>query len=133
MTASHRAWVYRITGRILTEHPVLGIGTRQYEKDFTKYATYFDPANTPDSQYLRMAAENGLVGLAALIGFAVVLLSRLWRARDGNGLAYFAACAVFLVTLAVLDGFYWPAPAMVFFTLAGVGAGRLERKERTVS
>lgn len=123
----HRGHVYGITVGILREKPLFGIGTRQYEKTSARYANYEGAVNTQDSQYLRTAAENGLFGVAVLLGFMIQLLLTLSRSPSPDGWPFLIACGAFALVLVVLDGFYWPAPAMVFFTIAGVGCGAAER------
>lgn len=123
MVGGHRTLVYGTTWKILKERPVLGLGTRQYERLSGRYAAYYGAANTPDNQYLRMAVENGIVGLAALLGFAIWLMRALWRRRGGDGLPLLVSCGSFLLILLVLDGLYYPATGMTFFALAGAGCG----------
>ncbi|MBV9080545.1 MAG: O-antigen ligase family protein, partial [Elusimicrobia bacterium] len=80
-----RTMVYRTAAKMVRSSPILGIGTRQFEKDYGRFADYEFPVNTPDSQYLRVAAENGLAGLTILVGFLFWLLRALWPANSEDG------------------------------------------------
>ena len=130
LQGGHRTWVYQTTFEIVKAKPWLGIGTRQYESEYLKYAHYDHAVNTQDSQYLRMAAENGLIGLAILVGFLATVVGTLWRLREDDGLPFLASCAGFALMLLVLDGLYWPAAGMTFFLIAGVGCARAEELKK---
>lgn len=130
LSAGHRVEVYRTAGRFLREHPFIGIGTRQYEKQIAGYATYDNALGTPDNQYLRLLAENGLLGFSAFVGLCGFLLVSLWQNRAGEGLPFFLSAAGFVATMVFLDGLYWPAPSMMFMAIAGAGMGRIERSRR---
>lgn len=129
ISVGHRRLVYDTALDIVSHHPLIGIGTRQYEKTWSRYATYAGAINTPDSQYLRTAIENGVIGLAILAGFIGYLLLSLWRHREEEGLPFLVACAGFSVGLVFLDGLYWPATSMTFFAIAGAGLGRVEQRK----
>lgn len=60
---------YRVTLRIISDHPLIGVGTGGFPKAYAARAGRSDPATTtnPHNEYLLFAAQLGLVGLLALL------------------------------------------------------------------
>lgn len=79
-----RREIYRVTPRIIADHPVLGVGANQYSLVAPHYGL-IDPYTgfTFDHAHdiaLTIGAELGLVGLVALAWLVVALALALWRA-----------------------------------------------------
>jgi O-antigen ligase len=123
LKAGHRTRVYEVTGRIFTQYPIFGIGTRQYERLAPTWAWYRYAPNAPDNQYLKLLIENGLAGLLAFFAWAGYVLRRLWLSRNRGATILLIPFAASLVILFVLDGLFWPAVSMTFMAVAGVGCG----------
>lgn len=81
-----RVAIYRANLDIVRDHPVLGLGFGRYQRAATPYYVPHpgaDRRSHAHSDYLQVAAEAGLVGLAAFgLLFATVLL-RGWPAVTG--------------------------------------------------
>ncbi len=60
---------YRVTLRIIGDHPLIGVGTGGFPKAYAAYVQGSDPPTTanPHNEYLLFAAQLGLVGLLALL------------------------------------------------------------------
>lgn len=76
--------------QVFLDHPVLGVGPGQFSRHYVQaYArdpeTGFRDLPPGDwrahSLYLEIAAETGLIGLAAFLAIVLVLLHRLWSVR----------------------------------------------------
>lgn len=108
-----------ITGLVMfAHHPLLGVGTGNYESQYLKYSAMAgligeDVDRDPHSLYVQLLAETGLVGTAAFIWLIVAAYQLLERgrrraARLGAGamahlliacelsLAVYLVCSVFL-------------------------------------
>ncbi len=98
-----RMQAWHVAGRAFSEHPVLGIGEQAFLKSWDKYAPLDAGVNryVAHNLFLEVAAELGLVGLFGLVGFLLVSLYSVWRARNGElGLesrAVFASLIGYLV------------------------------------
>jgi O-antigen ligase len=107
-----RAEVYRVTLRIIADHPVFGVGEAQYSLVAPRYGL-FDPYTGFTFEHahdipLTVAAELGLGGLAALTWAFVQLLRILWRAcvrapRDRSLAIAVAAAFVALGLQGIVD------------------------------
>jgi O-antigen ligase len=70
--------IWRLTLRMFTAHPILGVGMGAY---WVAVPTFHDASGTTTPQeahndYLEVLASGGLVGMAITVWFAVVVLSR---------------------------------------------------------
>jgi putative inorganic carbon (hco3(-)) transporter len=78
-----RLEAYEKTPEMIIDHPIFGVGANnfryaapEYDLNFPAFTNEFGQAH---NTLLHIAAERGLVGLAALIWFAVALAQMLWR------------------------------------------------------
>jgi O-antigen ligase len=88
--------------RAFQEHPVLGAGvglSRAYHPSFLKKATIAGGAALAHTEPTRMLAEHGILGLAALLILASMLLSGYRRASPGSAKALTAAFAVWAISI----------------------------------
>ena len=124
-----RGVAYRQVGNMVQAHPFTGVGTANYRYLARKFGDYDD---SPDSMYLRVLAENGVVGATAFIGLLVVLLSTLrriegrlrsvGRSRDASYVwAVFASSCGFATALILNDVLYFTLTRVTFWLLAGTG------------
>ncbi len=92
---------WRAAAWMFAEHPVLGIGHGAFAAEFStarlalvdRGVTFFRSQDTPvfanaHNEYLEVAAESGLLGLAALAWGIWVLLARARRIGAGGGRAH---------------------------------------------
>lgn len=124
---------FSTTGRMLADHPVLGVGFGQYTLVYDQYMGDA-PANgvrTADNMYLMVAGETGLIGLAIFLAILWQVWLRFLRAsRDGDGAAekmlaraYLAAMATMCVNMVFWDPLNHPVMRVVFWMLLGMGMG----------
>jgi O-antigen ligase len=105
-----RVVLYRRTPRLIADHPFFGVGANNFGQHASSYG-FVDiaagvPANHAHNLPLTIAAERGLLGLAALVWLAVALVSNLRqgaRARSGLTRAMVVAVAGSLMVL-LLEG-----------------------------
>lgn len=81
---SERVEMWGSALNMLVDHPALGVGPQMFGRG---YRLYRDPVfvedriSTSHNAYLNAAAENGLVGVALMIAFGVVIVRRWWGLR----------------------------------------------------
>jgi len=130
-----RAAAIPATGRLLLRHP-LGVGPADFRHGFLEVAWTSAPGSPfslshqavhAGNAFLEMAAETGFLGgLAfALLVLLVGLLALLATARaeppwDAAGLAAFAAVGALIGAAFLGAPFQEPAPALLFWTAAGI-------------
>lgn len=130
LRSSHRTYTYPTVWKIVKEAPVFGLGTGQYPARYKEFADYENPYSTPDNQYLRTVAENGLVGIIVFFGFVGFILARAAGGRDRlEGWGYWAALANFAVAMFLLDALYWTGLQTAFWAVAGLSCGYARRND----
>ncbi len=79
-SAQSRIVLARTALAVLADHPWLGIGLNNYMMVLPQYdAAAFITRTVVHNAYLLIAAETGLLGLAAYLGLVASLLVRAWR------------------------------------------------------
>jgi O-antigen ligase len=128
LTHLHRRKAYGVAMRMAADHPLFGIGTRQYLQHYQRYADYPDPDNSPDSQYLRFLAEGGLLGLGVFLLFIGYVLKRIWtNMNTPNLLPYISSITAFAMAMFVNDSLYWPALQMTSLVIIGSAMALADR------
>ena len=130
-------------------HPVLGVGLNSFDVAYVELGTTgrsflpgtgLAPPESAHNLYLNTLAEQGLVGIAALLllilaaGRMVLALRRSADARvRGFGLGLLGAGILLLVSNLFDVTFVDPKTSMLAWTLLGVGAAlqRIDARERT--
>jgi len=130
----------KMTGNILKQYPLTGVGFQhfrlrfeEFSKDLIKHEETWE-FKIPDNMYLTFLSETGVIGFS---GFAIFILSMLWRAgcalkavQDENQkqfiLVFLSVLVGFLVNMAVYELFYWIAPFFLFALLCGFLHGALK-------
>lgn len=82
-----RLYIWKTAGDIIKEHPVLGIGFRQWRERFSDYSGKYASSwkfteaalHHAHNLYLTVAAETGIVGLFLFMVFWAYLLMAIWR------------------------------------------------------
>lgn len=129
-----RAEIWRETGGLIRDYPVLGAGLGSYVTAFLKYKTTA-PEHTVDyahNDYLQVAAEMGVVGLGAAIGLAWFVLGRAWRGAHCWGwlqMGLVGALAAMALHSLVDFNLYMPANALALGWLGGVACAEEEEEE----
>ena len=128
-STDQRGVAYRQSANLLFEQPLLGVGTGHYRYMSQRHGDFND---TPDNMYLRVLAENGIVGIASLIvvfgtiGKHLIDGSRRFARRGdvrNSDLCYavFAALCGFWLDMVTCDALYFPLTRMTFWIVAGAG------------
>lgn len=81
---SSRIMIWRSAGKILSDHPIIGIGIGRFQEEYLAYQKYFPPylewtAPEPHDLLLAIWLETGLLGLtglALILGHLASLLAR---------------------------------------------------------
>jgi O-antigen ligase len=125
-----RLELYGTTLAIVREHPLLGVGTGGFPLAYAERAqdTQVKTSRNPHSEYLLIAAQTGLVGLAALLGLFFMqwrLAARLptFESRLARGLvlAMVAGCLFNSMLLDHTEGLLYAWLTGLLF--AGLGSG----------
>ena len=121
-TTQIRLGLYSVGLGMIADHPVLGVGTGNWVRNYHRYATagtFRSITFMPHNTYLQIAAENGLFGLVVYLGllaaaaYQFVLALRRTPHRDERlpvlaAMGAFLAFAVFATTSNVLENeTYW--------------------------
>ncbi|QYJ15088.1 hypothetical protein Rxycam_00900 [Rubrobacter xylanophilus DSM 9941] len=141
-SGSGRLTMWRVAWEDFTRHPVLGVGTHNYEATYYRLreerAGY---VRQPHSLPLEVLAERGVVGGALFFGFLGVCLAAGLRRLAGlnaEGRAQLAVAAAAVTYWLVHSGLEWfwqfPAimmPAMIYLSLLVAPWSRREEDENT--
>lgn len=140
-----RGLVWRVTLDMIRAHPVLGIGTGAFARDYLEWQrqrfladgddallAYGGNARETHNEYLQILAENGIAGFLPFAGFLVALLAAVLlpsRAgtASGSGLAthaLFAGCAGILAEALLAFPFRVPVSGALLFAFAGIAWAR---------
>jgi O-antigen ligase len=132
---------------MFVNHPIGGIGANNYTASYRSYAVRVNEpaaAENPHNLYLAIAAETGLLGLAAFLAAMLLTIRVAWRRRataamlgereqEGLATAFLLAVATYLVGVAFLPIAY---PRYLWMLVGLVLAGsvpRLARAPRAVA
>ena len=120
-TSADRVDLARETLTRFADAPLTGIGPGNLDLTYVDHAGRLVHAWFTHLEYLQVAAETGLVGLALVLAGAVALAVGAWRARRRAPLSAVGALAV-LAALAVHSGFdfLWHIPAVPLLALVAV-------------
>ena len=102
-SVGQRLFFWEHSWRIFKQHPALGVGTGGFRAAYAQRNYRWSPhmivTGNPHNQYIFVAVQNGLVGLAALLALFVVQFWLAWRSRDEWGKIRFAFPLFFLVIM----------------------------------
>ncbi|HEY8814878.1 MAG TPA: O-antigen ligase family protein [Candidatus Dormibacteraeota bacterium] len=127
-TLALRLAIWKVTLRMLSDHPIFGAGISGYQTVMAHYRTRnLHPEPYAHDIFLTTWSEVGLIGMLA---FAVILFGLMWRAWRSVGSArdlarpllwgLFAAWVVFVVH-GLVDSPYWKNDlSLEFWTLAAI-------------
>ncbi len=148
-TGRGRVVQYAATLRMLADHPLLGVGPGQWSIAYPAYAQDDDPTyrsdapvpmnRLPSSDWIGLAAENGLPLVGIVLAIGLLLLKRAWRQGITKD-AHAAALVAILIALAVLgtfDGVLFRSEtvyvaAVALGAMAGACAGPVQREIRVL-
>ncbi len=132
-----RLWTWQTGIRVFTQHPIFGIGAGNYEVVSPAYWGDFEIERFVDdnvmsyrvhNEYIETAAEQGVIGLAALSGLIMMALYEAGRiARSDtrrealpHGLGLIAAVIGIAVDCIVNFDLQTPASALLFWVILGM-------------
>jgi O-antigen ligase len=127
-----RIYMWQTALRMIHDRPMLGHGINTFMANYLDY--WVGGERMPryaHNCYLQMAAETGLVGLAAFLWLLWRVFARMWRALRAAGgsreralLAGLAAgLLAFVIQSAYDTNFYAMRQVALFFVLAGLAVG----------
>lgn len=126
-----RIAIYKSSVVVIEDHPIFGVGTADFQSAALEYGIVIHGAALTHAHNgpLTLAAERGVVGLLAVIWFAIAIAQMLARglgAAHGERramltavMAVFVACTAHLMVDYTLGG---PTLLSALFVLAGCGA-----------
>ncbi|MFV2071910.1 MAG: O-antigen ligase family protein [Thermoanaerobaculales bacterium] len=81
-SVQERVFMLRAGIRMVRDHPILGVGPGMVQPAYANYRETEAPARVPHlhNNAMQIAAERGLVGLAAYLGILLVFAVHVWRA-----------------------------------------------------
>jgi putative inorganic carbon (HCO3(-)) transporter len=135
MCNDDRIAVYRNSLNMIKAHPFIGVGVNNYMKQYRKYKDKVEYRNVGTLDYMyahnnfiHMAAEVGLLGLAIFIWLLYKLFkesARIYRALNEGylkalALALCACLIAFLVNGLTESSLYYSRVAVIFWYLAGL-------------
>jgi len=133
--ANYRIERFIMTGRIIKDHPLAGLGFEHFRIRFSEYYPGKEKVvyekMIADNMYLTILAETSIIGFCGFCIFAFGLLKRgfyrlkpalVYQDRQAL-LAVIASFIGLLVTMAGYELFYWPSPFFLFCILSGMMAG----------
>jgi hypothetical protein len=119
---------WRVALNALRGSPLEGIGSGNFEHEYTVHRRFEKPSRYPHDVWLRVLSETGAIGAAAFLGFLALALGGLVRARArlaGYKPALVATCVVVPVYFLIHASVDWldalPALAAPAFALPFVG------------
>jgi hypothetical protein len=120
---------YDAVGPDIWAQPLNGRGWGTYDPDIYRYL---------DNQYLLLALEAGLLGVAAFLAVlaatgtrGVRIMRTRGRETDDLGAPLVASCVAFAVAAALFDVLSFPHPVYVLFFLAGLAVAATPRSSPT--
>jgi len=134
MCNDDRIATYRNSFNMIREHPFIGLGANTYMKNYKKYKEVPEYCNVVTSDYmyahnnfLHMAAEIGLIGLAVFMWLVYKLFAEcrnIYRSLNDNFLKVvsvsLSACLIaFLVNGLTESSLYYSRVAILFWYIAG--------------
>ena len=134
---STRPQIWSTAVEVTQEHPFFGVGVNQFQLESAR-RSLFERGQTLENAHsvpLSLAAETGLIGLAAFLAFLVQLAARglrTARARHslerGLGLGISAALLAFVIQGLTITQIRVPIVTGTFFLLAGILTGLSDRE-----
>lgn len=141
MSAMLRLYTWETALRLFLSNPLLGVGTGNYEivipmhwngPEANHFSVHGQIMHQAHNEYLEVAAEQGLIGIAALLATITIALAYAWDAwlHAGSalerrlGLALFAAVIAASVDAAFIFSFQTAASATALWAVFGIIAAQ---------
>lgn len=127
--SAERADLTRVAVAQLGRSPLIGVGPGRLDLAYVDHAGVAVRALYAHDEYLQLAAETGVVGLALAVAGLLVLAAAALRARSGSGAAALAVLAAFAVHSAF--DFLWHVPALPLLVVLAVAVLVPETQEES--
>ena len=148
-----RSWDWWVGWEMLKDHPLVGVGLGNYKLNFLPYKAkflatpqgaaydfYIARAAQAHNEYIQVAAELGIVGILALVGFLLLLPWSLWRRLRLNALEedrfdlLLLGCGMvaFLIHALVSFPAHLPASSLVFVLILGLASSEAYGREAEI-
>ncbi|MFZ2984944.1 MAG: O-antigen ligase family protein, partial [Candidatus Moraniibacteriota bacterium] len=138
-----REMIWRVAVKIISDHPVLGIGLGRFQEVYLSYQQYFPPylewaVPQPHNLYLAVWLQTGLLGLLGFTLFIVAWLRKMLALRrsegENGGRRNLSALLVALLVLYLVFGlvdtpFFKTDSAFAFWFLIAFGAGLMNQEK----
>ena len=129
-----RVLAYDYSAHLTIQHMLLGVGSGQYPAFSHVYGATDD---TPDSMYLRLLIEYGVLGLSCMILLGTLIInslriSRVCEREEMLAVSLRSSLVGFAVDLTVCDALYFPATRILFWILCGLSVA-VVRQEKAFS
>lgn len=110
------------SARLFAEHPLLGVGTGDYTRDYAELHARYSPGwlatDNPHNQYLFVLSTTGLLGGAVLL--AVYFPPLLWRGQRDSVAPLRTALVAFICTSSLFEDYLWRSNTSLLFVLFAV-------------
>ena len=125
----NRPVIWRVTGRIIADHPILGAGLGAYGVAYTKYdkSSGFERVEQAHNDYLQVLSDAGVVGGILGLAFLALLISHGYRGvrtsnRTRRAIAIGSLTGIFGVLVhSLFDfGLHTMSIAVLFLTLVAL-------------
>jgi len=143
-SVAQRIYAWDTATRMFLDNPVLGVGAGNYgvaspeywnEMEATRYTFYNRMLYQPHNEYIEIAAEQGIFGIAfflLLIVLALMSSLQIWIHQSNVksqriGLAIFTALLAMSIDATFIFNLQQPASALIFWVLLGIISAELAR------
>lgn len=127
--------------RMAREHPFVGVGLDHFKLLYLNYANNLNvkyDLRIPDNMYLTILAETGVITFISFGVFIYALVKKalmaLKKMRDSSEKILLSAALVSFIGALIhnlsYDSFYWSAPLIVFWMLAGMITSCSKKEEQ---
>jgi len=121
-SVEYRKALWSCAGEVFSHHLVTGVGAGNFAHA-TSACDEFAAGRNADHWYLETAADLGVIGLALLAGFLVVMLAAarsppMWS--DFTGIGAYAVLVAFVLHGFVDDVMFYPKAVLTFFVVMGM-------------
>lgn len=138
-----RVMIWESSARIISDHPLLGIGIGRFQETYLAYQQYFPPylewaVPQPHNLYLAVWLETGLIGLLGF-GFLITTwlrkIASLGRSSASGGVKKTSALLLALLSLLLILGladtpFFKTDLAFIFWFILAFGIGFLNTQKK---
>lgn len=115
-----RIFIWKNTLDMISDHPVFGVGLGNWKRDFPKYGVSNSRAENgyinflrPHNDYLWIIAEMGVLGLASILAFIIVLISSFSKYWSGENKMKLLPVLAFMI----ISVFSFPSERALLLTL----------------